>query len=154
CIGSGKTVNDTNRLRYETPNFYVRSADEMHSIFGSELPHVLTRTLEIAEMCDLQLPKDVNYLPRYPIPESSASLSVDEYFEQIVRDGFEQRKQTVWDRQAARGELENTIADYQTRLSTEIEMIKRMGFPSYFLIVWDFVRYAKDHSIPVGPGRG
>src|SRR2546426_2916700 len=154
CIGSGKTVNDTNRLRFDTPNFYVRSPEEMWELFGDELPEALTRTIEIAEMCDLKLPEDVNYLPKYPIPELNAALSVEEYFEKVVNDGFEHRRQTVWDRQAARGELEHTLADYRTRLGTEIQMIKQMGFPSYFLIVWDFVRYAKQHSIPVGPGRG
>src|SRR5882762_4557925 len=154
CIGSGKTVNDTNRLRFDTPNFYVRSPEEMWEIFGDELPEALTRTIEIAEMCDLKLPEDVNYLPKYPIPELNGALSVEEYFEKVVNDGFEYRRQTVWDRQAARGELEHTLADYRTRLGTEIQMIKQMGFPSYFLIVWDFVRYAKQHSIPVGPGRG
>lgn len=154
CIGSGKTVSESNRLRYETPNFYVRSPEEMWKIFGGELPAVLTRTVEIAEMCDLKLPEDINYLPKFPIPESSADLSVDEYFARVVQQGFEHRRQTVWDRQADRGELEHPLNDYQTRLATEIEMIRRMGFPSYFLIVWDFVRYAKEHSIPVGPGRG
>jgi DNA polymerase III subunit alpha len=154
CIGSGKTVHDTNRLRYETPNFYVRSADEMWNIFGDELPEALTRTVEIAEMCELKLPEDINYLPRFPIPASHSGLSIEEYFEQVVNAGFEHRRQTVWDRQAARGELEHSLDDYRTRLVSEIQMIKQMGFPSYFLIVWDFVRYAKEHSIPVGPGRG
>src|SRR5712691_2219496 len=68
CIGSGKTVNDQNRLRYGTPNFYVRSADEMWNIFGGELPEALRRTVEIAEMCDLSLPTGINHLPNYPIP--------------------------------------------------------------------------------------
>ena len=154
CIGSGKTVNDTNRLRYASPNFYVRSPEEMWRIFGDELPEVLTRTVEIAERCGLQLPKNVNYLPQYPIPESGEGLSADQYFEKIVRQGFERRRQQVWDPLAARGELRQPHLDYQTRLSSEIEMIKQMGFAGYFLIVWDFVRYAKEHSIPVGPGRG
>jgi DNA polymerase-3 subunit alpha len=154
CIGSGKTVNETNRLRFETPNFYVRSPQEMWKIFGDELPEALNRTVEIAEMCDLELPKDVNYLPKYPIPEVNSELTADEYFEKVVNEGFEHRRQTVWDRQALRGELEHTLDDYRTRLSSEIQMIEQMGFPSYFLIVWDFVCYAKDHSIPVGPGRG
>src|SRR5213080_3629106 len=154
CIGSGKTINETNRLRFDTPNFYVRSPEEMWQLFGDELPDALDRTLEIAEMCDLELPKDVNYLPKFPMPEVHADLSVDEYFEKVVQDGFEYRRETVWDRQAARGELEHSLDDYRTRLVSEIQMIKQMGFPSYFLIVWDFVRYAKDNSIPVGPGRG
>jgi DNA polymerase-3 subunit alpha len=115
CIGSGKTVNDTNRLRYASPNFYVRSPEEMWRIFGDELPEVLTRTVEIAERVDLALPQNVNHLPKYPIPESEQGLSDDQYFEKVVRDGFERRRQTVWETQAARGELKQPIADYQTR---------------------------------------
>ena len=154
CIGSGKTVNDTNRLRYASPNFYVRSPEEMWRIFGDELPDALTRTVEIAERCDLKLPENVTYLPKYPIPESELGLSADDYFEKVVRLGFEHRRQQVWERQSSRGELKQPMSDYQTRLSTEIHMIKQMGLAGYFLIVWDFVRYAKDNSIPVGPGRG
>jgi DNA polymerase-3 subunit alpha len=153
CIGSGKTVNDTNRLRYASPNFYVRSPEEMWRIFGNELPEALTRTVEIAERCDLKLPENINHLPKYPIPEGEAS-SADDYFEKVVREGFERRRQQVWERQQSRGELKHTISDYQTRLAGEIAMIKQMGFAGYFLIVWDFVRYAKEHAIPVGPGRG
>src|SRR5918996_2746548 len=154
CIGSGKTVNETNRLKYGTPNFYVRSAEEMWRIFGDELPEVLTRTVDIAERCELKLPENVNYLPQYPIPQSEEGLSADDYFEKVVRQGYERRRQQVLDTQAARGELKQPFSDYQTRLSSEIQMIKQMGFAGYFLIVWDFVRYAKDHAIPVGPGRG
>jgi len=153
CIGSGKTVNETNRLRYDSPNFYVRSPEEMWRIFGNELPEALTRTVEIAERCDLRLPENVNHLPNYPIPDGETA-TIDEYFEKVVRNGFESRRQKVWERQQARGELRYPISDYQTRLANEIAMIKQMGFPSYFLIVWDFVRYAKEHAIPVGPGRG
>jgi DNA polymerase-3 subunit alpha len=154
CIGSGKTINDTNRLRYASPNFYVRSPEEMWRIFGDELPDALTRTVEIAERCELKLPENASYLPQYPIPESENGLSADDYFEKVVRGGFERRRQQVWERQSARGELKQPMSDYQTRLSSEIQMIKQMGFAGYFLIVWDFVRYAKEHSIPVGPGRG
>ena len=81
CIGSGKTVNDTNRLRYSSPYFYVRSQEEMWNIFGDELPEALTRTVEIAERCELKLPENVNYLPQYPIPQSEEGLSADDYFE-------------------------------------------------------------------------
>ena len=154
CIGSGKTVNDTNRLRYASPYFYVRSQDEMWRIFGDELPEALTRTVDIAERCELKLPENVNHLPQYPIPLSEEGLSADDYFEKVVREGFERRRQQVLDTLAARGELKQPFTDYQTRLTSEIQMIKQMGFAGYFLIVWDFVRYAKEHSIPVGPGRG
>src|SRR5258705_6500473 len=135
CIGSGKTVNDTNRLRYASPNFYVRSPEEMWRIFGDELPDALTRTVEIAEMCDLKLPKDINYLPNYPIPESDSGLTADEYFEKVVREGFQQRQHRIWQRQMDRGELKCSPSDYQTRLASEIAMIKQMGFAGYFLIV-------------------
>jgi DNA polymerase-3 subunit alpha len=154
CIGSGKTIKDPNRLRYGSPNFYVRSPEEMWEIFGKEIPETLTRTVEIAEMCDLQLPSGMNYLPNYPIPASDADLSIDEYFEKVVREGYERRRQQVWERQISRNTLRYPLSDYQERISREITMIKRMGFPGYFLIVWDFIRYAKEHNIPVGPGRG
>src|SRR6185503_10350276 len=87
CIGSGKTVNESNRLRYGTPNFYVRSPEEMWRIFGDELPEVLTRTVDIAEQCHLELPQNVNHLPNYPIPDGEGSA--DNYFEKVVREGFE-----------------------------------------------------------------
>ncbi len=154
CIGSGKTVNDANRLRYGPANFYVKSKDEMWRVFGDELPEVLTRTVDIAERCNLKLPESVSYLPNYPIPASSAGLSADQYFEKVVREGFESRRARVWERQISRGVLRCTISDYHERVSREIAMITHMGFAGYFLIVWDFIRYAKDHSIPVGPGRG
>src|SRR5436309_12989322 len=154
CIGSGKTVNDQNRLRYGTPNFYVRSPEEMWDIFGAELPDALQRTVEIAERCELKLPEGINYLPNYPIPESEAGLSANEYFEKVVRGGYQTRKQTVWDLEFSRGEMTHTFSEYEQRLWHEIEVIKRMGYAGYFLIVWDFVKYAKEHGIPVGPGRG
>ncbi len=154
CIGSGKTVNDQNRLRYGTPNFYVRSAEEMWDIFGGELPEALQRTVEIAAMCDLHLPTGINHLPNYPIPPSEGHLSADEYFEKVVREGYQTRKAQVWDQERATGSLSNSVNVYESRLAHEMGVIKRMGYAGYFLIVWDFVRYAKEHRIPVGPGRG
>src|SRR6266403_5617915 len=128
CIGSGKTVGDQNRLRYGTPNFYVRSPDEMWQIFGSELPEALQRTVEIAERCDLTLPTGVNYLPNYPIPASDAGLTADQYFEKTVRDGYQTRKAQVWDGELSRGELTHTFEEYEKRLWHEIEVINRMGY--------------------------
>ncbi len=154
CIGSGKTVSDQNRLKYGTPNFYVRSPEEMWGIFGNELPEVLQRTVEIAERCELKLPEGVNYLPNYPIPESEAGLTANEYFEKVVREGYQTRKATVWDLESSRGEMSHSFSEYEARLSHEIDVIKRMGYAGYFLIVWDFIKYAKENGIPVGPGRG
>ncbi len=153
CIGSGKTVNDANRLRYGSPYYYVRTSEEMWQLFG-DMPEVLTRTLDIAEMCDIKLPSGVNHVPNYPIPATDADLSPDEYFEKVVREGYERRRRQVWEKQTAQGFLKHSMGDYQARISSEIAMIKQMGFAGYFLIVWDFIRYAKDNSIPVGPGRG
>src|SRR3989442_14032041 len=154
CIGSGKSVNDENRLKYRTPNFYVRTPKEMWQIFGAELPEALERTIEIASMCDIELPKGINYLPNYPIPESDSSLSPSDYFEKVVRNGYQTRKAQVWDREASDGSLACPFEDYDKRLWHEMEVIKRMGYAGYFLIVWDFVKYAKENGIPVGPGRG
>jgi len=154
CIGSGKSVHDENRLKYRTPNFYVRTADEMWQIFGDELPEALQRTAEIAERCELELPKGINYLPNYPIPDSHAGVSANDYFEMVVRSGYQTRKARVWDREMADGTLACPIEDYEKRLWHEMEVIKRMGYAGYFLIVWDFVKYAKENGIPVGPGRG
>ena len=153
CIGTGKTVNDTNRMRFGGPQWYVRSPEEMSQIF-SHIPDALTRTLEIAEMCDLKLPLGENQLPVYPIPPEEGDIKIDEYFEKVVRLGYEKRRETVWESLIAQGKLKHTLSTYQERVSREIAMIKQMGFPSYFLIVWDFIKFAKDRKIPVGPGRG
>src|ERR1041384_2128179 len=153
CIGSGKTVNDENRLKYGTPNFYVRSPEEMWRIFGDELPEALQRTVQIAERCELKLPEGINYLPNYPIPVSDAGLSANDYFEKVVRNGYQTRKAEVWDLAASRNELTHSFSDYEQRLWHEIEVIKLMGYAGYFLIVCDFVKYAKEHGSPGGPGR-
>ncbi|CDM64813.1 DNA polymerase III subunit alpha [Pyrinomonas methylaliphatogenes] len=151
CIGSGKTVNDPHRLRYGAQDFYVRSPEEMWAIWGGELPEALENSLRIAERCELELPQGINHVPLYPVPDGR---SVEEYFEEVVRDGYERRRRTVWEPLIARGELRHTLAEYQERLSREVAIIRQMGFASYFLIVWDFVRYARENAIPVGPGRG
>ncbi len=153
CIGTGKTVNDTNRMRFGGPQWYVRSPEEMGRIF-SHIPDAVTRTLEIAEMCDLKLPLGENQLPVYPIPPGEGDLTIDEYFEKVIRQGYEKRRETVWEPMLGAGRLKHPLNTYQERISREIAVIKQMGFPSYFLIVWDFIKFAKDRKIPVGPGRG
>jgi DNA polymerase-3 subunit alpha len=153
CIGTGKTVGDANRMRFGGPQWYVRSPEEMAQIF-SHIPDAVTRTTEVAEMCNLKLPLGENQLPVFPIPPAEGDITVDEYFEKVVRLGYEKRRETVWDKMLSDGRLKYGLAEYQERVSREIAMIKQMGFPSYFLIVWDFIKFAKDRNIPVGPGRG
>jgi len=150
CIGTGKTINDPNRLTYGSPKYYFRSAEEMWETFGEE-PDLLLRTLEIAEKCDLEFPKTIDQVPIYPVPDG---YTVDSYFEKVTRDGFEERQCEVWQSLELSGSLRHPMTRYRDRLTHEIETIKRMGYSGYFLIVWDFIRYAKRKGIPVGPGRG
>jgi DNA polymerase-3 subunit alpha len=150
CIGRGKKINEVSTPIYGTPNFYFTSADEMWKIFGEE-PELLLNTLEIAEKCDLQFPKTIDQLPLYPVPEG---YTIESFFEKTAWDGFEIRYQEIWQHLDTSGSLRYSIEKYRERLSHEITTIKRMGFPGYFLIVWDFINYAKKNGIPVGPGRG
>ncbi len=149
CIGSGKTVNDAQRLRYHGDQFYMKTAEQMAEIFR-DYPDAVQNTVRIAERCDVQIPTGQYHLPNFDVPPG---LTLDAYFEQVARDGFRQRLARLTELQAA-GRLKHTIDEYEGRLSYEIAMIKKMGYTGYFLIVWDFIRYGRDHGIPVGPGRG
>ena len=149
CIGTGKGVNDTDRLRYHGDQFYLKTAEEMAKVF-QDYPEALANTVRIAERCHVDLSSTANYLPNFDVP---AGFTLEDYFEKVVRDGFEQRLPRLQEL-AARGALEHTIDEYERRLSYEVEMIKQMKYPGYFLIVWDFIRYARERGIPVGPGRG
>lgn len=155
AIGEGKTVNESNRSRLGSDDFFVRPAAEMWEIFGANFPEALTNTLKIAEMCEVKFPKGDNLtLPTFPIPATSNCQTTDEYFEKVVMEGFEARKQAVWLLMQQTGSLKYTFEDYEKRIRREIETIVNMKFPGYFLIVWDFIKYAKKKGIPVGPGRG
>src|SRR6476620_7766598 len=149
CIGTGKGVNDTDRLRYHGDQFYLKTAEEMAKVFQA-YPQALANTVRIAERCHVDLSSTANYLPNFDVP---AGFTLEDYFEKVVRDGFEQRLPRLQEL-AARGALEHTIDEYERRLSYEVEMIKQMKYPGYFLIVWDFIRHAREQGIPVGPGRG
>ncbi len=149
CIGTGKAFNDPKRLRYESRQFFLKTAEEMAAVF-SDHPDALTSTVRIAERCNVVLPEGENYLPNFDVP---APYTLDDYFEHVVREGFAERLPRLRQLGAA-GSLRHTIDEYERRLSYEIEMIKRMKYPGYFLIVWDFIRYARERGIPVGPGRG
>ena len=149
CIGTGKAFSDPKRMRYESQNFFLKTQAQMADAFKDH-PEALANTVRIAERCDVKLAEGENHLPNFDVP---APYAVDEYFEHVVREGFANRLQRL--RQlASTGALRHTIDEYERRLSYEIEMITRMKYPGYFLIVWDFIRYAREQGIPVGPGRG
>ena len=149
CIGTGKTVNDTERLKYHGDQFYLKTDAEMRSVFP-DFGDAISRTVQIAARCHVDLSFKENYLPNFDVP---AGFTLDAYFEHEVRRGFEMRLPKLREL-AARGVLKHTVDEYERRLSYEIDMIKKMKYPGYFLIVWDFIRYAREHGIPVGPGRG
>ncbi|HXY42505.1 MAG TPA: DNA polymerase III subunit alpha, partial [Vicinamibacteria bacterium] len=146
CIGSGRKVGDADRLRFDTDHFYLKSPQEMAALFPDH-PEALASTVKIAEMCDFTL-QPVTTLPAFDVPEG---FSIESYFERVTRDGFAERGRSLL---ALAGRLKHPAADYQQRLEHEIGVIRRCGFAGYFLIVWDFIRYARERRIPVGPGRG
>jgi DNA polymerase-3 subunit alpha len=149
CIGTGKAFSDPKRLRYDAKQFFLKTPGEMAEVF-KDFPEALANTVRIAERCNVVLDEGANYLPSFDVPDGS---TVDEYFERVVREGFTERLPRL--RQLAdAGTLRHTIDEYERRLSYEVEMITRMQYPGYFLIVWDFIRYARERGIPVGPGRG
>src|SRR5215212_2928468 len=149
CIGSGKTVHDEKRLRYTGDQFFLKTAEQMANVFVGH-DDALKNTLLIAERCNVTIPKGANHLPVFGVPEG---LTLDDYFEQVAREGFAQRLPRLQQLQAA-GLLRHTIDEYQTRLEYELAMVKKMGYTGYFLIVWDFIKYGRERGIPVGPGRG
>lgn len=149
CIQTGKTVRDTARMKSWGPDFYLKSRAEMMALFG-EVEEALDRTWEIAERCRVSLDKIEEPFPKFDVPEGHTA---DSYFEYIARQGFEKRRGRLEALRAA-GRLRNDLAEYGERLNEEIRMIQQMRFSGYFLIVWDFIRFAKAQGIPVGPGRG
>ena len=150
CIGTGKNVEDANRLRYHGDQFFLKTPEEMAAVFG-DFPQALRNTVAIAERCDVEIAKNVYHLPHFDVPEPFAGP--DDYFAQVAREGFIERRERLEDL-AARGLLKHRLDDYMERLDYEIGVIQNMGFAGYFLIVWDFIRYAREQGVPVGPGRG
>jgi DNA polymerase-3 subunit alpha len=148
CIGSGKKVHEAERLKFDTQEFYLKSAEEMARAFPDQ-PEALANTVRIAEMCDFSL-KGSASLPAFDVPPG---FTLDSYFETVVRQGWAERAATL-SPLATAGRLRHPLAQYEARLEKEIGVIRRVGFSGYFLIVWDFIRYAREQSIPVGPGRG
>ncbi len=138
CIQTGKTLNDSNRMKLSTEAFYFKSPDEMKENF-KDFPEAIENTRAVAERCNLDFKFDEFRLPKYKLPEGSC---VDKYVKEIAEKGLSEK-------------LGGPISEeYSERLTMELEMIEKMGFSSYFLIVWDFIHFAKGKGIPVGPGRG
>src|SRR5579859_7035457 len=149
CIQTGKSIHDTGRMKFEGNQFFVKSHDEMQRVF-KDSPDVLTRTLNIAERCSLRLEKVATPFPQFEVPPG---FTIDSYFVHVAREGFARRLETLRPFRD-QGKLKHSLTDYEQRLERELGIIQQMKFPGYFLIVWDFIRYAKEHGIPVGPGRG
>ncbi|MDR2436865.1 MAG: DNA polymerase III subunit alpha [Endomicrobium sp.] len=138
CIGTGKMLSDPKRLKFDSDLFYYRSAEEMAKTFNY-IPQALKITLEITEKCNVEISTDKLLLPQFPVPQEYSSDS--EYLETLCRQGLIKR-------------YGNVDLEQKNRLKHELFVINKMGFASYFLIVSDFIKYAKDNGIPVGPGRG
>ncbi|MDD2432370.1 MAG: DNA polymerase III subunit alpha [Clostridia bacterium] len=137
CIQTGKTLKDEGRLHFDTEEFYLKDATEMKLLFG-DYPEALENTCRIAERCQVDFTFGENHLPPYQVPEGQ---TVDSYLKQLAVQGLHKRYVEV-------------TAVAEERLNYELEIIKRMGYSSYFLIVWDFICFAKKKGIFVGPGRG
>src|SRR5712691_10030877 len=149
CIQTGKTMSDAHRMKFATDQFFFKTAQEMAQVFG-EIPDALERTVAIAGRCNVKIDAMQNSFPEFQVPEGR---TVDTHFEAVARDGFAARV-PVLEARAKQGFLRKTLAEYETRLTNEIRMIQQMRYAGYFLIVWDFIRYARSQGVPVGPGRG
>jgi DNA polymerase III subunit alpha len=149
AIQTGKTLSDPNRMKFPTDQFYFKTCEEMSAVF-SEIPDAVTRTLEIAERCNVQLDQKEHVFPHFEVPPGE---SLDSFFERVTRAGFAKRLERL-ERLRAEGRLRHALEAYNDRLELELELIKKMNYSGYFLIVWDFIRYAREQCIPVGPGRG
>ena len=150
CVQTGSTIHDPKRFRFDGDQFYVKSAEEMLNVF-SQTPQVVARTMQFAERCHVKIGKIENPFPQFDVPPG---FTIDSYFEKICREGFRHRLDTSIQVLRDRGHLRHTTEEYEQRLQREIDCIQQMKFSGYFLIVWDFIRYAKEQDIPVGPGRG
>ncbi len=148
CIQTGKTLDEENRMRFSTNEFYFKSPEEMAAHF-MHIPEALENTLAIAERCNVEFPKKTNIFPALKLTEGE---SAQERFTILARDGLKSRFAT-WEKHG-RKISEAEIAQYEARLEEEINLIIQMDFPGYFIIVADFINWAKDRNIPVGPGRG
>ncbi|BDC48640.1 DNA-directed DNA polymerase [Bryobacterales bacterium F-183] len=149
CIQTGKTMSDVNRMKFNAPEYYLKTKEEMMTLFG-DYEHALDRAYDISQRCNVKLESVANPFPKFDVPEGE---SIDSYFAYVARQGFERRRPRL-EAMAAAGQLRRPMPEYIHRLEREIAMIQKMKFSGYFLIVWDFIRFSKQNGIPVGPGRG
>jgi DNA polymerase III subunit alpha len=150
CVQTGSKIHDAERFRFDSDQFFVKSADEMARLFPDS-PGVLSRTMEIAERCNFKLKGVDDPFPEFAVP---VGHTIDSYFEEVCREGLKKRLETAVRQLELRGVRRATPHEYESRLNFEIGIIKQMKYSGYFLIVWDFIKYARDNGIPVGPGRG
>ncbi len=148
CIGEGVTLDDPRRVRRFSDQQYLKSPEEMEALF-SDIPSAIENTYLIAQRCSVEVHLGTYYLPEYPIPEG---LTQEAFFRKISLEGLEERLEKILDTQAADYQEKRQV--YIDRLNFELDIIIQMGFPGYFLIVMDFIQWAKSQDIPVGPGRG
>lgn len=148
CIGEGRTLDDPRRERRYSEQQYLRSAEEMAELF-SDIPEALANTVEIAKRCNLDIQLGKYFLPEYPIPDG---MTENEFFKKVCHEGLEKRLARILSAEASDYAQRRKV--YDDRLQFELDIIIQMGFAGYFLIVMDFIQWAKDHDIPVGPGRG
>ncbi|AFL73095.1 DNA polymerase III subunit alpha [Thiocystis violascens] len=148
CIHEGRTLDDPRRPRLYSDEQYLRTPGEMAELFA-DLPEALENSVEIAKRCNLELTLGKNYLPAFPVP---AGMTIDAFFAEQSRQGLDWRLERILDRAAP--DFAEQRRAYDERLALELDVIVQMGFPGYFLIVADFIQWAKDNGIPVGPGRG
>ena len=148
CINQSMTLDDPRRLKAYSNQQYLRSAEEMQALF-TDLPSALENSVQIAKRCNLDIQLGHYSLPNFPVPDG---LTMDEFFGKVSRDGLEKRLKVILDAKDPKYQEQRKIFD--DRLEFELNIICQMGFPGYFLIVMDFIRWAKDNDIPVGPGRG
>ncbi len=149
CVGTQTTLADPDRLRYASQEFYLKGFEEMLQLFPEDAA-ALENTMEIAERCDVRIGDGQFHLPEFPVPNGE---TVESFFERVSRSGLDERLQELRRRTPAVFDRHSEDV-YRERLTYEIDVIRRMGFPGYFLIVWDFIRHARENGIPVGPGRG
>jgi DNA polymerase III subunit alpha len=150
CVQTGAKIHDADRFRFDSDQFFVKSAEEMARLFPDS-PGMMERTMEIAERCVLKLKAVDNPFPEFAVPQGH---TIDSYFEQVCREGYKKRLDSAIRHLESRNLLRTPFHEYEARLEREIATIKQMKYAGYFLIVWDFIKYARDHGIPVGPGRG